>query len=329
LNAKLLIDAIVHQTTVLIGQLSTAAGLRAPLAHIADQVFLELSREIEAQGVSRKVAADMFGLALRTYQKKVQRVSEGVTLRDRTLWQAVLDFLKARNSASRRELLEHFLRDDPVNVGSVLSDLVASGLVTRTGTGDATVYGMTRESDLAAVLREGRRESLGPIAWATIYGAGGMNHAALRGRLAVPDDELRDVLRELEREGRIKRSGGEGDAAQYESSLLLVPLDAEHGWEAAVFDHFSAVVRAIGAKVRRGTPRAHERDLTGGSTLTFVVDDKHPLRDEALGLLRRVRADVNELWQRVQEHNVTNDLDEDRTEILFYFGQAVRGPDDE
>jgi hypothetical protein len=63
MNAKLLIDAIVQQTTVLIAQLSTAAGIRSPLAHIADQVFLDLAREIEQQGVSRKVVADMFGPA--------------------------------------------------------------------------------------------------------------------------------------------------------------------------------------------------------------------------------------------------------------------------
>lgn len=40
-NAKLLIDAIVRQTSVLIGQLSTAAGIRSPLAHVADQVFVD------------------------------------------------------------------------------------------------------------------------------------------------------------------------------------------------------------------------------------------------------------------------------------------------
>jgi hypothetical protein len=57
----------VQQTTVLIAQLSTAAGLRAPLAHVADQVFVELSRELEAQGLGRKVVADMFGMALRGY----------------------------------------------------------------------------------------------------------------------------------------------------------------------------------------------------------------------------------------------------------------------
>ena len=93
MDTKLLIDAIVQHKTVLIAQLSTAAGIRAPLARLADQVFLELSREIEAQGISRKVAADMFGLAIRTYQKKVQRLTESASEPNRTLWQAVLEHM--------------------------------------------------------------------------------------------------------------------------------------------------------------------------------------------------------------------------------------------
>ena len=36
MNTKLLVDSIVRQTTVLIAQLCTAAGVRAPLAQIAD-----------------------------------------------------------------------------------------------------------------------------------------------------------------------------------------------------------------------------------------------------------------------------------------------------
>ena len=51
MNVKILIDAIVRQTTLLIAQLSTAAGIRAPLAHIADHVFLDLARELEQQGL--------------------------------------------------------------------------------------------------------------------------------------------------------------------------------------------------------------------------------------------------------------------------------------
>ena len=64
-----LIHAIVRQTTILIAQLATARGVRAPLAQIANQVFLDLVNELERQGVSRKVSADMFGLGLRTYRR--------------------------------------------------------------------------------------------------------------------------------------------------------------------------------------------------------------------------------------------------------------------
>jgi hypothetical protein len=58
MDSRRLIDAIVRQTTILIAQVSTTAGIRSPLARVADQVFLELSRELEGQGVTRKVAAD-------------------------------------------------------------------------------------------------------------------------------------------------------------------------------------------------------------------------------------------------------------------------------
>ena len=75
MNVNLLIDNIVRQTTVLVAQLATAAGGRAPLAHVAGQVFVELVRELKAQGLGNKVIADMFGLTLRTYHDRVRRAS--------------------------------------------------------------------------------------------------------------------------------------------------------------------------------------------------------------------------------------------------------------
>ena len=93
MNIKLMVDAIVQQTTLLIAQLSTNAGVRAPLAHFADQVFLSLSREIEAQGVKRKVVADMFGMALRGYQKKTQRAAASASQQGKTLLEAILEFV--------------------------------------------------------------------------------------------------------------------------------------------------------------------------------------------------------------------------------------------
>ncbi len=73
-----LIHAIVRQTTVLIAQLATSGGWRAPLAQLADQVFQDLVTELERQGVSRKVSADMFGMGLRTYQRRVRRITESL-----------------------------------------------------------------------------------------------------------------------------------------------------------------------------------------------------------------------------------------------------------
>jgi hypothetical protein len=328
-NTKLLIDAIVHQTTVLIAQLSTAAGIRAPLAHVADQVFLELSREIEAQGVSRKVAADMFGLAIRTYQKKVQRVTESVTARDRTLWQAALEHLQACGSTSRRELLEQFHRDDPIVVASVLNDLVSSGLVYKTGSGETTVFGITREQDLEQTLREQRRGSLAPVLWIMIYRQGSVTRGALREQLGVDDDALGEALDALESGGQVERTGT-GDGASYRADTFFVPVDAESGWEAAVFDHFQTVVRAIGMKVRRGVARSTHDDVIGGATLSFDVHPEHPDKDEVLGLLKRVRAEVNDLWVRVQRHNEGNPIaEESRMEVSFYFGQCVTPADEE
>src|SRR5512147_1431616 len=105
MNVQFLIDQIVRQTTVLIAQLATAGGVRAPLAHVANQVFLDLTRELEAQGVSRKVSADMFGMALRSYLRRIQGLSESSTERGRTLWEAVLAYVGTADVRSRSEVL--------------------------------------------------------------------------------------------------------------------------------------------------------------------------------------------------------------------------------
>lgn len=135
MNAQVLIDAIVRQTMVLIAQLSTADGVRSPLSHVADEVFVGLVRELERQKLGKKVIADMFGLALRSYQQKVQRLSESVTDRGVTLWGAVHAFLVERGSVSRSDILRHFKHDEEAKVRSILNDLVETGLVRRSGRG--------------------------------------------------------------------------------------------------------------------------------------------------------------------------------------------------
>lgn len=325
MNSKLLIDAIVRQTTVLIAQLSTAAGIRAPLSHLADQVFLELSKEIESQGVSRKVAADMFGMALRTYQSRVQRLTESVTEREGTLWEGVLKFIEQSGSVSRKEILERFARDEPLSIGAVLSDLASSGFVYRTGAGDTARYRVTSDVDRRAVMLAQDTEAIAMLVWVAVY-RGATTKGALMERLALEDAQIDAAIAVLEGRGGIWRDAEGGFVA----GGVVVPVGAEHGWEAAVFDHYQAMVTAITRKLRGRAGRSSQSDTDGGSTLSFEVHEKHPLRGEVHALLKTTRERVNDLWQRVGEHNREHPASEAEREVVsFYFGQSVCPSGDE
>jgi hypothetical protein len=323
MDAKLLIDAIVRQTTVLIAQLSTSAGIRAPLAHVADQVFLDLASEIEAQGVARKVAADMFGLALRSYQKKVQRLTESATVRERTLWEAVLSYLSEQGSVSREQLFTRFRRDPEQDVAAVLVDLVNQGLVYSTGKGKTAVYGASSELDRGRVAEHARAETVTSMVWLALY-----RRPSTRSELgaALPFSAVLvdDAVESLVAEGRVRRNGEVLSAESF-----VVPVGAELGWEAAVFDHYSAVASAIAAKVRRG-PRSDAKDVVGGATLTFELSSGHPNLEEVYGTLARVRRDVNDLWARVMQYNDEHPLDDaHKIKVTVYFGQNVNDSDDD
>jgi hypothetical protein len=138
----------VRQTTVLIAQLSIAAGVRSPLGHIADEVFSGLVDELNQQGVSNKVIADMFGMALRSYRQKVRRLGESATSRGTTLWSAVQEFLAEREWSTRDEVLARFKHDDEVSVRSILNDLVETGLAVRSGLRNDMRYRIATEEEL-------------------------------------------------------------------------------------------------------------------------------------------------------------------------------------
>lgn len=323
METRHLIDGIVRQTTVLIAQLATAAGVRAPLAHIADQVFIDLSREIEAQGVGRKIVADMFGLALRTYQKKVRRLTESVTVREQTLWEAVLGFVGERASVSRAEVVEHFAADGELEVAAVLNDLVGEGLVYSTGRGSDAVYGKTSALEQAAVSRGRSVDVVAHMLWHRIYRLGPLTRPQLDAQITDDPSIVHEALARLTADGRVTVTERDG-AEVLEASSFVVPVGSEQGWEAAVFDHFSAMARAIATKIRRGRPESEHADEIGGATLTFEIHAGHPLATEVRGLLRRVRSDVDDLWQRVESHNELHPIPEaDRVRACFYFGQSI------
>jgi hypothetical protein len=320
MNTKLLVDSIVRQTTVLIAQLCTAAGVRAPLAQIADQVFLGLSRELEAQGVGRKVAADMFGLVLRSYQKKVQRLTESETQREKTLWEAILDYIREQGSVPRRRIFERFVRDDEDAVAAILNDLVSSGLAYSTGRGERALFGLTSAVDRERMADEDLVATLPAMVWLIVYREGPITAAQIAARLGPYATRVATTLGELEREGRVQQDPATG---RYRSGSMTIAVGDKAGWEAAVLDHFQGVAKAIAAKVRLG-PSSELRELIGGATLSFDVFPGHPLEREVYGLLADNRGRVNELWARLAAYNREHPVaDQDKIKVTFYLGQNV------
>lgn len=322
MDTKLLIDSIVRQTTLLIAQLSTAAGIRAPLAHIADHVFLSLAREIESQGVGRKVVADMFGLALRTYQKKVQRLTQSASAPERTLWQAVFDALTQHGSLPRARLLQMFARDGEKETIGVLTDLVNSGLVYTSGRGGALLYGVTSSADRQQMTEAESAESTASMLWVNVYREPGITARDLAQRLALDDAFVNQAVDQLLADGRVVREPAPDLGLR--ASVFTVPLGAEKGWESAVYDHFQAVTAAIANKLRHGGPRSAAKDVIGGATLSFDLYPGHPQEQVVYGLLEQVRKQVNEVWNNVRQINQTRPVsDDERIKVTFYFGQNV------
>ncbi len=298
MNFGALIDAVVRQTTILIAHLATAAGLRAPLAHLANQVFIELVRELEAQGVGRKVVADMFGIALRSYQLKVQRLRESATERNRTLWEAVLGFVQEERVVSRSRVLDRFAYDDEAQVRAVLNDLVESGLVYKTGRRNATAYRAAAAEDLGEAFQADESELAAHLLWVIIYSLGGATVEALCKEVRLEEADVRAALKVLEADGRVRC-----EEDRWVCEVCLLPQGTRVGWEAAVFHHFQAVVTSMCIKLREGQTRSLPSDVVGGSTWTFDIWEGHPRQEEVLGLLAELRGRVSKLREEVTLYN--------------------------
>lgn len=316
MNAQVLIDGIVRQTTVLIAQLATSGGVRAPLAHIANQVFLELAREIESQGVSKQVSADMFGLALRSYRRRLHRISASTTDQDHSLWEAMLDYLGKSGVVTRSQIMRRFHRDDAELVKSVLHDVCESGFVFKLGAGKDVAYRAATPDELMQLGGQ-RADGFDEVVWLQIYREGPLSAEALAGLLRAAQDDIDRSLARLVAEDRAQASRG-----RYSSRSVVMSPTASAGWEAGMLDHFQAVVRTLCARLRASSENEPSPHI-GGSTYSLRVWPGHPLEDEVRGTLAEFRRKHTELRRKVQEHNERHGVPRTYDEVVIYGGQCV------
>jgi hypothetical protein len=116
--------------------------------------------------------------------------------------------------------------------------------------------------------------------------------------------------------GRIERI----DDGRFQSRSLVIELGASAGWEAALFDHFQAVVKTMGARLQ--SPDGVEC-ASGGSTYTFSVWGGHPYEEEVKSLLQEFRARHSELRKRVKAYNDAHAIPARHDRVTAYGGVCV------
>ncbi len=333
MTVPLLVAALVRQTTVLVAQLATTGGVRAPLAQVADQVFLDLVRELERQGISRKVSADMFGMGLRSYLRRIQRLSESSTELGQSLWEAVLTYLHESGAVTRGQILERFYRDEEVQVRAVLHDLTTSGLVFASGTGTGSVYRAAGEDELGALARARGAEGLDELIWALVYRMGPIGHDELEALAGPVAPELDATLTRLATAGRIQLETTP-QGARYFATTFVVGRGTTAGFEASVFDHFQAVVQTICCRLRGETTslpigELDPADVVGGSTYTFDLWPEHPLVEKVVRTLADYRTRMSALRADVEAYNAEVGLPVHFEQVTSYAGQCVIPQDGE
>ncbi len=325
MNINILIDSVVRQTTILIAHLATVAGARAQLSSVANQVFVDLIRELKEQGLGNKVIADMFGLSLRNYHYKVRRLLESNTERGRTLWEAMLAYIQKRSPVSRGELLMRFSRDDEYTVRGILKDMVDSGIICQTGRGEDASYRLAGPEQ-SRVSAGADCEGLANLVWVAVSNHGPVSRSQLQQQVPAGERELDRALEQLLAEKRISRAAGEAET-RYQCADCLIPMGDAAGWEAAVFDHYQALVTALCSKLRSGARRAAPGEWIGGSTYAFDICADHPYHDEVVGFLQSTRDRASALRGKVEKYNAEHELPEEKTmRVVAYVGQTVIDP---
>ena len=276
----------------------------------------------------------MFGMGLRSFLRRIQRLGESSTERGQSLWEAVLGFLRQNPVVTRARILERFSRDEEAQVKSVLYDLSQSGLVFATGVGSDQVYRAATEDELQSMRQASHGEGLEELVWALVYRMGPATRDELLALGGVAAADLDQALLRLTQSRRISRVGS-GPTAHFSTSTFVVSKGETVGFEAAVFDHYQAMVQTFCCRLRGEVPQMTVENLApeetvGGSTYSFDLWQGHPFASQVLETLAKYRESMSALRTRVEAYNEQVGLPARFEQVTCYAGQCsiAREPGD-
>jgi hypothetical protein len=150
-----------------------------------------------------------------------------------------------------------------------------------------------------------------------------MSLEVLATRLDAPAAEAMVLLERVRAHGWLVETHTEDDVALYRVERFHIPMDTVAGYEAAIYDHLSAVVRALCKKLRLGRHNATLHEYTGGSTFTFLLPEGEPLHAEITAYLKTNRLLLEAWLARADTLRAATPPGTPMKRVTIYVGQMV------
>lgn len=120
---------IAYQSGRTLAALAIMDGKRRPLSWVWGHIWKGLIDEFQDQGISNKVAADIMGCTLRTYQRRFSEYTEPCDEVGLNIWFRIYDALKTPLSADQVVVKFHHYKKREIL--SILSDMAKSNWIER------------------------------------------------------------------------------------------------------------------------------------------------------------------------------------------------------
>ncbi|MCA9541565.1 MAG: winged helix-turn-helix domain-containing protein [Myxococcales bacterium] len=316
---------IVPLVAELLATLATRNPLRMYFADIAGKTLLDIVQVLRHDGISQEAIAASLGLTLNGFQARMKRLKEQHDEPPeedgddrRTLMERVFAFIADHPDAEQgvpiRQVGDAFRGVKRDTLNGVLHFLVQSGFLTAEGRGGRRRLRVERRPHA-----QGPNEhDVGVL----LYREGPLTLAELARRLECSTERAASLLDRLRRDGALVEGESDGEAT-FAATNYHIPLDHTEGYEAAIFDHFSAMVQAICKKLRLGHHHASLADQIGGATFSLRVPVDDPLYDEVSAFLRDNRVRLESWLARANALREADLVGREVRRFTLYVGQSV------
>ncbi len=327
MNFSNLVERMVPLVAELFATLKVNDPLRMDFASIAEKTVYDVVEVLRSEGLTNEEIAASLDLSIAGFYRKLKDLREtyeggaaGSEARTVTLWERIYGHVLERSGGDPTRAVTFtaierafgFLTPD--RLGSILRYLVRFGHLSVSGHGAAREY---------RVVVGGGAER-GPSyhdAVVTLYRDGPLSVAELAARLEADEATCEAFVARLEAAGYLETTP-QGDAAPaHRATAYHIEPESPEGYEAALWDHFQAVVRAICKKVRLKDHNARMHDVIGGTTFSFDLAADDPLYGEISGFLAETRVRMEDWMERALERRP--DPDDRAVRVTIYTGQMV------